>query len=160
MTTIDPMTIVNNAVTKGELDKLLLGAPEYCYRSRMSPAPGNTDLTELLDVLYERWNPTDRERVRDDLVKALYAIVETYEGLGPVATCVLIESSCRAENSPMLGLPLDDLANKLRSGIERFRSRLEKDKTGEGSEWPDGRLGEFRRLSRITVELGGPSFCE
>jgi hypothetical protein len=48
MATNDPMTIVSDAVAKGELDKLLLGAPEYCYRSRISPAPGNTDLTELL----------------------------------------------------------------------------------------------------------------
>ena len=55
MTTTDPMAIVSNAVKRCELDLLLLGAPEYCYRSRTSPAPGNTDLTELLVVLYDRW---------------------------------------------------------------------------------------------------------
>ena len=160
MTTIDPMTIVSNAVARGELDKLLLGSPEYCYRSRISPVPGDTDLTELLAVLYDRWNPADIEKVRDDMVKALDGIVETYEGLEPVATCILIESLRRARNGPRLELPLNDLANKLRCSIERFRSRLERDKSGEGGEWADGWLGEFRRLSRNTVDLGGPSFCK
>jgi hypothetical protein len=160
MTRSNPMVIVRNALAKGELDRLLLGAPEYCYRSRFSPAPGNTDLTELLDVLYDRRTPADKQAVRGDLIAALNRIVGAYEGLEPVATCILYESLRKARDRPTLDLPLDDLADKLRVGVERFRSDLQEDKSGEGREWPDGCLGMFRRLSRNTEQLGGPSFCE
>jgi hypothetical protein len=150
--------IVTTAIAKGELDQLLLGTAEYRYRSRWSPAPV-TDLTELLGVVYERWSAEERDHARDQLAKALDSIVGTYDGLRPVASCILLETMYRVENKS-LGLPLEDIAAKLRRSIDQFRSRLANDNTGEGAEWPDGRIGEFRRLSRNTAKRGGPSFCD
>ena len=154
----DPKLILQKAIEKGELIQLLLGAPEYCYRSRWSPAPGNTDLTELLGFMFHERDLAKKRQWRDDLLKALNLIVETYEGLDPVATCILMESLHIARYRQALGLPLDDLAKKLHKGIMQFRERLELDRSGLGDQWSDGMLGEFRRLSKNTVELGGPSF--
>jgi len=160
MQTVDPMTIVQNAVSRGELDKLLLGTTEYRYRSKWSPAPGDTDLTELLAVLCDRWNPTEKERINDDLTRALYAVVGTYEGLEPVATFILFESGRKADGDGHFGVPLDRLSAELQSSIKAYSGRLRSDKSGAGRNWPDGWLGELRRLSRVTDELGGPSFLD
>ena len=160
MISIDPDRIVRTAAQKGELDKLLLGSQEYCYRPPWSPAPGNTDLTELLAVLYDRWDPADKEHVQEQIARAVYAIVGTYQGIEPVAMCVLLESLRTARGKPSLGLPLDDITAKLRASIDTFSERLRADKGGGGANWPDGRLGDLRRLSRNTEDLGGPSFCK
>ena len=160
METPTPKTIVVKAVNRGELDKLLLGAPEYQYRSKYSPAPGDTDLTELLAVLYDHWDPADRKNVESQVAKAVYAIIGTYEGIEPVAACVLLESLRKARGKASLGLPLEDIASRLRRSIDAFSEQLRADKTGGGANWPDGRLGDLRRLSRNTEYLGGPSFCK
>lgn len=156
----NPIDIVNVALAKGEIEKLLLGTPEYQYRSRLSPAPGNTDLTELLAVIYDGLDPQSREAAKDALVKGLYSLSETYEGIDAVATCILIESLRKSNGRSLLGLPIDDLAERLRVTIRAFEPRLRADKGGAGRDWPDGLLGDLRRLSRITENLGGPSFCE
>jgi hypothetical protein len=161
--------IVHKAIEKNELDLLLLGKPEYQYRSRWSSAPGDTDLAELTPVLYRGDTGLySREQLRDYLHNAIQKIINLYEGLDAVAHCILHES---AEQSPVdwfgephqpnpLGLPLDDIAGELRQSIRVFSFRLEKDKTGVGSRWPDGRLGHLRQLSRSTERLGGPAFCD
>ncbi len=160
MITKGPNEIVRTALAKGELEKLLLGAPEYQYRSKYSPAPGNTDLTELLSVIYRDLAAEERGPAAEMLLAALKKIVHKYEGLRPVASCILYEAGSQADHRPPLGLPLGELARALGASIQQYSSQLRADETGEGSEWPDGRLGEFRRLSRNTVSLGGPSFCE
>ena len=160
MKTSTPEEIVKAALAKGELEKLLLGAPAYQYRSKYSPAPGNTDLTELLSVVYRDLAADERGLAAEILLAALNKIVHTYEGLRPVASCILYEAGSQADRRPPLGLPLSELARALDASIQRYSDPLRADKTGEGYEWPDGRLGEFRRLSRNTVSLGGPSFCE
>ncbi len=154
----DPFQIVSRAIAESELDKLLLGAEGYQYLPAWSPSTGCTDLTELLAVLYDKWPKDDRQRVYDALYDALKCLVTKYEGLEPVATCILIESLRKSRNRNPLGLPIEELATELRSNIERFAARLKADKSGDGSRWQDGWLGELRRLSRNTVELGGPLF--
>ncbi len=160
MKTSTPQEIVKAALANGELDKLLLGAPAYQYRSKYSPAPGNTDLTELLSVVYDHWDPADKKHVHEQVAKAVYAIIGTYHGIEPVAICVLLESLRAARGKPSLGLRLDDVAARLRASIDTFSEQLRVDKGGGGANWPDGRLGDLRRLSRNTEDLGGPSFCK
>lgn len=156
----DPDTIVKEALKKGELDKLLLGAPEYCYLPNGSPAPGDTDLAALIGTLYAHTTISEKQLIRDEMLKVLNTIVDSYEGLEPVAACILLESLQKIRNRSSFGLPLDDLAAKLRTSINAFADHLETDWSGAGASWHDGRLGELRRLSRNTVDLGGPSFCE
>lgn len=156
----NPIDIVNAALAKGEIEKLLLGTPEYQYRSKWSPAPGDTDLTELLAVTYDWLDPQPREAAKEALVKGLYALSDTYEGIEAIAACILLESLRRSKGRPLLGLPIDDLAERLQVTIRAFEPRLRADKVGAGRDWPDGLLGDLRRLSRITENLGGPSFCE
>ncbi len=151
--------MIKEAVARGELAKLLLGEPGYRYLPKGSPAPGDTDLAAVIGVLYDFMPESERPRVRDEMVKALNAIVGTYEGLEPVASSILLESLRKMRNRTRFGLPLDDLAAKLRDSINAFADRLRLDKSGIGASWPDGRLGDLHRLSRNTVDLGGPSFC-
>ncbi len=160
MAVATPETIVVNAVIKGELDKLLLGMPGYQYRSRYSPAPGNTDLTELLDVVYHRLDPETRAKASQGLLDAIYSIIGTYQGLRPTASCLLYEVSESFRGKPVLGLPVDLIATKLAASIRAFEPKLRADKSGGGRGWPDGMLGDFRRLSGITEKYGGPPFCK
>jgi hypothetical protein len=160
METPTPRTIVLNALSRGELDRLLLGAPEYQYRSKYSPAPGNTDLTELLDVIYDGLGDGDRRRAREALVKALDDIGGRYDGIDALATCILVESVRRSGGRSQLGLPLDDLAAKLGATIRAFEPQLRADRSGAGQHWQDGLLGDLRRVSRNTERYGGPAFCK
>lgn len=160
MKSIDPVAIVKIALKKGELDKLLLADPKYQYRSKFSPAPSDTDLTELLAVIYDNLDPQTRTVARDALIRALYSLVGDYEGIDAVATCILLEALRKSDGRPTLGLPIDDLAAKLQATIQVFSSRLQADKSGGGRDWPDGLLGDLRRLSRNTEKYGGPSFCQ
>jgi len=157
---MNPTTIVEKAISNGELDKLLLGAPEYQYRTRWSPAPGSTDLTELLAVIYDRLDAKTREKAKLELEFALNKLVHVYEGLEPVATCILIESFRKSKGRPFLNLPIEGLAEKLNKSIHTFESRLRSDNSGSGQQWADGMLGEMRLLSRNTAQVGGPSFCK
>jgi hypothetical protein len=160
MTSSDPVTIVRAALAKGEFEQLLLGAPEYQFRSKYSPAPGNTDLTELLEVVFDRLDPEDRKVARDALVEALRSLSGTYDGIVAIATCLLIEMLRRSDGRNTLGLPVEELGTKLQATIRAFEPRLRADKTNGGDIWPDGLLGDLRRLSRITEGYGGPSFCK
>jgi hypothetical protein len=160
MTTPDPIMILKKALAKGELEKLLLGFPEYRYLPKGSPSPENTDLAALLGALYDHTTEDNKAKVRDNMTKALNTIVQHYDGLQPVAACILLESLRNARNKPSFGLPLTDLAARLHASINLFSDRLKGDKNGVCSSWPDGRLGELRRLSRNTTELGGPSFLD
>ena len=159
MITSTPKEIARAALAKGELDKLLLGSPEYQYRSRFSPAPGNTDLTELLAGIYDGLEPQAKELAKNAMLKAFNSLDGVYEGIEAIAACILFETGRKCDGRPTLGLPLDDLAAKLQATIRKFESRLRADKSGGGANWPDGLLGDLRRLSRNTEKYGGPSFC-
>jgi hypothetical protein len=155
-----PIDIVRTALAKDELDLLLLGVPEYQFFDRWSGSPYNTDLASLLPELYLLAEDGQEVRVRDNLLAAINKIVDTYEGLVPVAICILFETGRRIRDEYVLGLPLFDMASELQQEIRVFAFRLMEDKSGVGAEWPDGRLGDLRRLSKNTVERGGPSFCD
>jgi hypothetical protein len=168
MPELNAQELVRNALEKDELDLLLLGKPEYQYLPKWSPSPYNTDVATLLDVLYHLVGQYPRDQIRERLYGAIKKVVATYEGVYPVAGCILLESSAQspvdllgqANRQNAIGLPLEEIANELRASIERFKSRLAGDKSGDGWKWPDGLLGDLRRLSKNTKRLGGPSFWE
>ena len=160
MTQRSAQEIVRNALEKDELDLLLVGIPEYQFLPKWSPASGNTDLTYLLDALYMGIADYTREELRERLHRAIRKIVGAYEGLDPVACCILCETVERTEGKLSLDLPLEEIAIELRHNIEQYKSRLIEDKSGAGSLWNDGRLGDLRRMSKNTEKRGGPSFCE
>ncbi|MEN6449431.1 MAG: hypothetical protein ABFC96_02985 [Thermoguttaceae bacterium] len=152
--------IVRKAIERDEVDLLLLGKPGYKFLPKWSPAPGDTDLTALLSALRGLVGKYPHGEIRDLLYRAIRKIVGTYEGLDPVACCLICEAVNRSEGKSSFELPVDEIAAELRQSIMAFRSRLERDKTGFGAEWPDGMLGDLRRLSRNTEHKGGPSFCD
>ena len=160
MTQIDPKELIRSALAKGELAKLLLGSPGYCYLPTWTVAPGKTDLVALLEILYSIIPDTELPSLRNELLREISAIVRTYEGIDVVATIILFESGQRADSGKLLDLPLDELATQLRQTIKAFAPRLRVDQTGRGAGWPDGQLGDLRRRSKNTVDIGGPSFCE
>jgi hypothetical protein len=155
-----PDKIVRKALDRGELDLLLLGVPKYQYFDRWSGCPYNTDHPSLLSALYLLAENGQEVRIRDSLIAAIKKIIDTYDGLLPVAACILYESGQQFNDKYTLGLPLLDIASELRQQITVFSFRLIDDRSGVGAEWPNGRLGDFRRLSKNTVENGGPLFCD
>lgn len=152
--------LIRTALAKRQVEELLLGNDPYAYLPPYSPAVGPTDLAEVLRILYEACLPEMTTQVRELMVPALESLVERYEGLDAVATCILKETSNRSRSGPTIGLPVEDLAKRLRHSIAIYKERLTADKSGEGAEWPDGMVGMFRRLSRRVVELGGPELCD
>ena len=160
MPEVSAQELVRKALEKDELDLLLLGKPEYQFLPKWSPASSDTDVIALLEALYYCTEQYTQAVLRDHLLNAINKIVWTYEGLDPVVCCILSEMVRRSEGRPSLGLPLEEIASDLRQSIRIFSFRLEKDKTGEGAQWPDGLLGDLRRLSRNVQNLGGPSFCD
>lgn len=154
-----PAQIAMMAIERGEMEKLLLGSPEYRYRSRHSPSPGSTDLTEVLAPLYDAEDAL-RERARDQIVNALCSLSCAYEGIDPMVTLLVIEAMRKSSGRRTLEIPLHILAGHLRRAVETHRHRLMTDRSGGGADWPDGMLGEMKRLSRIVVDYGGPAFIE
>jgi len=152
-----PDEIIDRALKNGELDKLLLGYPQYCYIDRYSGCPENTDISTLLDFLGRR---EDYEEHRQQLIKAIFSIIDLYDGITPVATCLFSESYNILNNYKSLNLPLEEITLRLRENIKRFQDQLIEDKTGRGWNKPNGRYGGLQRLSLITQEQNGMPFCQ
>ncbi|MCL4207915.1 MAG: hypothetical protein KJ000_35970 [Pirellulaceae bacterium] len=155
-----PLQILREAVASSEMDMLLLGKEPYTYLPPSSPASGTTDLAELLRIAYEQWPEADRTSIRLSIIRALEKLVSTYDGLEPVAACLLIETLRQARNRSPMGIPVEELAKRLRESIKAYSHQLSRDYSGAGAEWKDGRLGELRRLSEIVRELGGTGFVD
>ena len=148
--------IVSTAVERGELEALLLGHPAYWYRSKYSPA-AQSDITELLSELYRAADFDINSQTGRAFVQALQSIASSYDGIVPLASCILYETM-QVRKGSQLGLPLHSLCAQLSALISQHSVRLRDDKSGEGADYPDGMLGELRRLNEVTVSCGGPSF--
>ena len=152
-----PDEIVDLALKRGELDKLLLGYPEYCYIPRFSPCPENTEIITLIDALCRR---EDYEEYRQKLIETIFSIVDTYEGIYPVADCLFYETARLLDKRKTLGLPLEEITLSLRKTIKRFQDRLIADKTGGGMGHPNGRYGNLQGISSVVQNDGGMPFCQ
>jgi hypothetical protein len=154
----NPLQILQEAVARSEMDLLLLGLSPYAYLPSSSPSPGRTDLAELLRVAYDLWPANDRDRIRDSIIGALRKLVSEYDGLEPVAACLLIETLRQSRKRSPMELPVADLSKSLSESIDKYREILSRDFSGSGAEYDDGRLGELRRISEIVKGLGGNQF--
>jgi len=154
----NPLNLIRQALDKNQMTDLLLGAPEYCYLPKYSSSTSATDLAALLGVLYDNCPLEERQETSLKIERAFLDIVKTYEGIEPSSTVILLEALAQ-KNGNALGLPLEILASDLRNSIAHFRDRLANDKAAGGRNYPDGLLGDLRRLSKNVVDLGGPSFC-
>jgi hypothetical protein len=96
---------------------------------------------------------------KEQMNSALRGMAGKYDALVAVATIILIETLRLKRGRSALGIQVKELASLLAKSISINNDRLSRDKTGSGAECPDGLLGELRRLSNNTVNLGGPSFC-
>ena len=164
--------IVDMAVSKDTFDLLLLGKAEYrCFSLDSAMRSGNpydNDLGEVLDELYRYARRNPEENIGERLLAGMMKIVDTYEGLTALAQGILFEAFAMSrvddfgQSKPNrgLGFPLDGIAEELKRSIQVFSSRLMNDRAGVGEEWPDGVLGDLRRLSRNTESVGGPRFCD
>ena len=115
---------------------------------------------ELLTALYEEYGQYHPEEIRERLHRAISKIISNYDGLVPVANCILLEAYRRKNESFSLDLPLEEIAKELNESIKKYYAQLRDDKSGAGGRWDDGLLGELRRLNKITVNKGGPSFLD
>ena len=153
----NPYEIVDRALKNGELDKLLLGYPQYFYTNRYSYFSDYTDVIVLLNILYSK---EDVDDCRQQLSHAIFNIVDLYEGIDPVATCLLYETSHLFDQRKSLGLPLEEITLRLRKTIKHFQDRLIADKTGGGWNKPNGRYEDMQRLSLNTQDYNGMPFCQ
>ncbi len=149
------------AVERDEIDKLLLGLPPYGYVPKHSSSATSTDLTVILSnglYVFAREHPEENLSTR--LQGVLSKLVRAYEGIPVVASIILSETVAQSRDQTPFDIDLKSLAQALREAIDVHREVLRQDRTGEGWSWTDGRLGDLRNLSKNTVRLGGPSFCD
>jgi hypothetical protein len=154
-----PSQIVTCALAAGDLCGLLIGKPEYAYLPVRSLAPGDTDLAALLGALYDETNVSERERIRADYEAALMSALESYSGIGPVAYAILFEALRQERSRRPMNIALGAIAERLRDAIQLHREELSLDFSGAGNGWSNGWIGELERLSKLSEELGGPSFA-
>jgi hypothetical protein len=158
----DPEKIIRDVIAKGAYVDLLLGAKKYAYVGKWSCCSGDTDLVELLGVLYysvgkANVGKSNIDQVRCSLTDAIDKIVGTYEGIDPTTTVILFECLEKTSGRRTLGLDVENIASKLRESIGRHYCRLCGDKSGEGKQWEDGMFGAFRRLRKIIIsDCNGP----
>ena len=152
-----PAEIVDRALKNGELDKMLLSYPEYCFIDRFSCCPENSEISALLDSLAKR---EDYEEHRQELAQAIFSIIDLYEGVTPIAECLFSEAYNTFNNHKLLNLPLEEITLHLRKTIKRFQDRLIEDKTGRGMNHSNGRYGGLQGLSLVTEKNNGMPFCQ
>lgn len=157
---IDPKQIVQDALTRNELAELLLGRTPYNYQPPHSASPYQTDLIGLLEILYQTTSMSNLKSVATKLQQAVLQVSKTYEGVIPTALVILIETLRLKRGHVVFSLPLDQLALELRNTVTQHQEQLKKDFSNGGSVWPDGILGEIRRLNQNITEIGGPAFLE
>lgn len=158
MSQTNTLKLVKKAFKAQKLDRLLLGNRGNQVLPPRSPALGNTDLAFVFQVIYDHLHEFPLEDLRQSLVDAIYSIVECYEGIEPAAVCILMECLKTSPNRTPIGLPLDEIAERVRHCIETHRVQLVQDQTGIGFGWPDGRMRDLRRISGIIAKNGGPAF--
>ena len=159
-TTIDPVILVRTALKRGEFTAMLLGEDKYQCRPKYSMSPWKTDIGDLLEPFYSRMPEYDLALKCSILMKSIAEIVSTYDGIVPVAYCLLFELEKRTNNKSGFGLPIEEIAEKLRKTIITYGERLVFDNTEGGSGCPHGRYDYLCHLSRLCEKKGCPPFAE
>ena len=148
--------IVRRAFVNGDMRKLLLEDPEYCYMYKWSSSPSNSDTSVLREIIY-RYTPADiRVAVQQSYKDAIDELVSEKIGIIPVCHAILHEVGSIRDQGKGLGLDLESLATQLSKIIPENFQYLSNDKSGHGRGWANGMIGEVARVDKIVQELGGP----
>ena len=148
--------LATNAFAKDELEKLFLGTAEYRYKPPRSFSNTNTDIVAIMMAIRSLAKNNPVLGVNHKLSVFLVDFAKSYQGIIPVASIILLETS--SNEKTVLNLDLEMLAEILKGSIKKYTSDLSNDRTEEGKDYVDGKLGELRRMNRITVDDGGPYF--
>jgi len=154
-----PKQIVMRALAANDLRGLLLGHLEYRYVPAGSPSPSDTDLSVLLGTLYDEVSAPPRKVLAEEYEHALKEALKSETGVGPVAYAIVFEALRRSRTHTPMNFALAEVAAELRHSIRLHSGYLARDFSGAGRGWPNGWLGELKRLSKLSQELGGPSFA-
>lgn len=156
---MDAYDLTRKAAEGGAIRELLLGEGGFAFIPKFSPSDLATDLAVVLPdgvYPYAERNPQFpmRERMDDTLRKFTGTALE----ITSFALVVFFESQRRYQGKSHLGLDLDSLSGVLKGAIDRQRHELEREQSFGGRGYPDGVVGNLRRLSGMTETSGGPSF--
>jgi hypothetical protein len=160
MFNINAVHFVSRALSENALDRVLTGAPGYCYLPPRSPSPEATDIVDVLQAYYWIAEHNPDLNLGTHLLQVLSDLSNRYDGLLAIASSMLFESGQRKRQQYSLGISLDQLAILARKGVARWDRELRRDTSGTGLGFPDGRLGDMRRRSAIIVDNGGPGFMD
>jgi len=157
----DPIKIIREALEKNEMDRLLLGDEKYRHLGKYTCDPGITDISALMGCYYNIFmKEIEPKKLRDILADAIFSVVNEYEGLFPVAICLLKELYRKQRGIAILDLPIPEITEALRQSIAKYRMRLICDDSMYGRGYDDRSLGQMRHFSKLAVEYGGESYCE
>ncbi len=160
-TTIDPLTLIKEAIYRNQLAELLLGCDAYRCLPKYTNFPGKTDIETLYDSYCVRYTDRSKAEKRSLLTNALCNIIGKYDGVMPFAWCYSLEASLQ-KNDPAtaLGLSLLPLSIMLQNSIIEFADKLVWDGSEEGSGFPHGRYDYLCRLNQNCIECQAPSFID
>lgn len=154
-----PVDLVRRALLTGEVEQLLVGSPPYAIRHRSSSSTTATDLPLLFDQgIYPLASDLGARPLRDSIMVSIPKLTATNPGTLALAFVVLIEAMRRARGAFSLELDLSVVALALRSAIEKRWEALASDSSLGGGAWPDGLLGELRRIALNSARFGAPRF--
>lgn len=159
--TMGPYELVAEAVSRGEMEELLLGREPYAFRDRWSPAPGPTDLTTMWTsgiCEYVKRNPSFD--MKTELEKCFPRLCLSPEGIDAFSTLILMETSNQFRSQSLQLLDLDKAVALLRQAIRDHREELKSFQELGGAGEPEGLLDDLRRVSKVTVSHGGPGFVD
>ncbi len=156
-----PGELTELAVKNNEIDKLLLGEPPYFYNEHYCRTPGETNLNAIFSFGIYPYAVLHAEVDFKAQVEALIpACLETVEGLVTLVNILFIESYTRHRGNKTLDLDLQQLAQVLRQQIAKHEVMLRSTFILGGENMREGMLGDFKRISKIIAEDGGPEFVQ
>ena len=151
--------LAEKAFQNKELEKLLLGEGQYDYLPKYSPAPGNTDLAEIIpNGVFPYLADNSKIENVNYLNTTLNTLCNSLEGMYSVACFILLYHSYFDKLQVLKKIVIKNVIESLSHNIQKHKSELLKSKSILGASSNFGLYGVLKTLSKNTVELGGPSF--
>ena len=156
---MEPDELTELAVKNNEVDKLVLGEAPYFYNDRSIRTPGQTNLNAIFGYGIYPYAVLHPEVDFKGQIEALIpACSQTIEGLNTLVSILFIESYTRYRGKKTLDLDLQQLAQVLKQQISEHEDMLRNSFILGGGNMREGMLGDFKRISKIIAEDGGPEF--
>lgn len=151
--------LAESAFTKKEMVDFFLGNPPYNYKPKNSPAPGNTDLSELIpDGIFPYLANNAKTENIDYLNNTLIELCNFPEGMYSVACFILLYNSYVERFDILQKININNISALLKSSINEHKSDIFRSNSILGRASNAGLYGVLKTLSKNTEELGGHSF--